>query len=750
MTTYVTVQTETEPIEIVSPNLNSLPSELTEQPMAVWRAAPIFDKETEGPKRKVNGKLKFKKRPENIGGIKLRPNDSKGWNDFDLICQKFDPDVYSGVGLLLQQSSGLVAIDLDEVYCLEEKYPGTADLIAKAEAEEVYCETSPSGDGLRMFVFGSLESAGINAGGVELYSDKRFVTVTGGRKWPGKIKEAQWLINELLGLIGRNGSSHKNQSRPEGFVEVEVDPSKLRALIDYGKQARPPLWAGEWKEKNSPSLVKGYPSQSEADMSLIGTLANQACRMTLDRDEAATLILRAFEKSGLYRAEKEIQIRRYAIPKALGNKIHEEDSLGIEKRKKSEIDEVNDRFGLIEGQGIYDRRNGCYIKQDQFSLLYKNRVISIGDAQSPRSLTLDRAWLSSKERAQYTGLRLAPFEPLKTALGELNTYQGFAIEPQAGDVTPFLELTQHLVPDDQNRAYLMKFLAFKIQNPGMPYKVALVLWSLGQGVGKNLAIETWASLFHVKHHIVVGQEIFSDQFTDWQHSKLIVIADEVSSTGSRTVSDRLKGWVTATQNQINSKGLPKFSEENLISYVFLSNHQDAVHLEKYDRRFWVCQCTSERLSDEQVKRFNSWRQSGGQASLLRYLLDFDVSGFDPQRAAPMTESKESMIEDSWSDLERWVNTVLTADGVARLIGRELVTVTELCELYKLKSSREVSSKAMNGAVLRCGAKRLKKQARCKNGVRPRVYALANFESYEVMSDYQLGEIIDSSRVRWVS
>ena len=270
------------------------------------------------------------------------------------------------------------------------------------------------------------------------------------------------------------------------------------------------------------------------------------------------------------------------------------------------------------------------------------------------------------------------------------------------------------------------------------------MWSVVQGVGKNLLFEAWASLFHKMHWKVVGQEVFSDQFTEWQHLKLVVIADEVSSTSSRMVADRLKGWVTANENQINAKGAPKFSEPNLTSYVFLSNHADAVFMNEHDRRFWVVEGPRERAPEQLTRGFGVWLENDGLAGLLSYLLDFDASSFNPRAPAPMTFSKQEMIEDNKSDLERWLSGILQAGDLSATLGRDLVTVEEMTARYLQNTGNKTSTKAMNGAFSRSKVRRLSKQALCKTGLRPRVYALRNHDIYEGMTGAQLGEVLDNS------
>ena len=369
--------------------------------------------------------------------------------------------------------------------------------------------------------------------------------------------------------------------------------------------------------------------------------------------------------------------------------------------------------------------------------------------KTQKTITLDKLWNASHLRAQYTGLELAPGEPERTLSGALNTYRGFSADPEKGNVQPYLDLLRHTILRKKDRDFYEKYTAYKLQNPVTSYSLALVLQSLTQGVGKNLLVESCTRLFDDRHCTVVGQEVFSDQFTDWQRQKLFVVADEVSSSNTRAVSDKVKGWITATTNSINGKGQPRYSEANKISYFFISNHPDAVYIDKHDRRYAILECGNTKLSQTDAARFVQWRDSGGSAHLLHYLLNLNTTGFNPRANAPMTRAKHAMINANKSDLERWVETIVTATNVSKLLGREIVTVDELARRYRSDSGRDgTSAKAMSNALSKAGIKQLSKQAKRADGARPRVYAIKNAAQYAKLSSKKLGEVLDQNLFKW--
>jgi len=257
-----------------------------------------------------------------------------------------------------------------------------------------------------------------------------------------------------------------------------------------------------------------------------------------------------------------------------------------------------------------------------------------------------------------------------------------------------------------------------------------------------LFFESVGRILHERHFRVIGQEAFTDQFTEWQSHKVFIIADEVSAAGDRKTADRIKILLTATKNSINIKNAPKYEEPNLIKWVILSNHPDAAHMKDADRRHYVVEASRTRLPTEFADRYAQWRDNGGLSAIRHYLESYDTSRFNPKAPAPMNKAKAEMIESNRSDLERWLNTLLTATDIAALLGREICTAEELTEKYKTATRNSASSKAVSSALAGEGVRRLSKQARCKNGKRPRVYALRNPDHWESKTEIELGAEMD--------
>jgi hypothetical protein len=417
-------------------------------------------------------------------------------------------------------------------------------------------------------------------------------------------------------------------------------------------------------------------------------------------------------------------------------------SAGTDKAAPDEFVDPPDAIDLINQEyvwdnltrEIYDVKNGLYVPAPKFYMHYDN--VPYKPSEDAKTTTLGRGWLKSPKRRSVKQLVLAPGKPSTLRDGSLNTWRGFTAEPAPGDVTPFIDLINFVLPNKAEREYCLRWLAKMIQEPGTKFLVSLVVWSIEEGVGKGLLFETVGSLLHQRHFKVVGNEIFNDQFTEWQSQKIFVIADEVSSADKRSTADRIKGWITATENNINVKNTAKYSEPNLIKYVFLSNHPDAVYLNDKDRRFFVAEAPDKKLPDEIRKNFVNWIKSGGKAALMDYLLSHDTSQFDPTAPAPMSQSKMGMLDSNKSDLEQWVENALLK---AQAKNHDLISTEDLAAHYNFGSRpTKCSGKTVATILKRMGYKKLAKKAKFDNGTRKGLFSTAaKFNTYSFMSETEI-------------
>lgn len=156
----------------------------------------------------------------------------------------------------------------------------------------------------------------------------------------------------------------------------------------------------------------------------------------------------------------------------------------------------------------------------------------------------------------------------------------------------------------------------------------------------------------------------------------------------------------------------------------------------------MVEVTDQRLPAELADRFYMWKRNGGQSHLLDHLLNYNCSGFDPKKPAPMTDAKNDVIEAGQSGLDLWVAEEVACE-IAR--GRLLVSADSMANSYRLQTNLRTSTKAVVNALLKTGAKKLSKQAKCKKA-RPRLHSLADHLHFAAMSESELGSFYDNQPI----
>lgn len=406
------------------------------------------------------------------------------------------------------------------------------------------------------------------------------------------------------------------------------------------------------------------------------------------------------------------------------------------------VDSVNKEYVWdTHGLQIYSLKTRMYVRKDGFMSHYQNQQVLVG---KDRYVGLGSYWMKSAYRRNINGLTLAPKEGETTTTGAFNTWRGYSCDPMEGDITPFMDVFNHLLPDKYNRHFIFQWLAKMIQSPETPFKVSLAIHGRMQGTGKNTIFEAIGELLHRQHWCVIGNAQLTSSFNYWQLDKVFVIGDEVSNSSSRSEADLMKRYITASENNINPKGLPSIHQPNLIKYVLLSNRDEIVHIEGEDRRYFVAETTGTRLPKPMADRFYSWKKVNGLSHLLFHLLNFDASEFDPTAPAPMTEAKASVIEAGKSGLDAWVEEEIS-ERIAN--GCVLVSIGDVLNTYQQATKAHTSDKAVSNAIKRAGGLKIPKQALLKSGRRIRLHSLANHEQYRDMSDSALGKAFEGMLFR---
>ena len=252
-------------------NVDLIPGEMKVfKNWVLWKLEKKKDKTGKVEIDSKTGKPKLTKVPYQKNGKHARTNDPDTWDSYNYIKMAFIKrgDIFTGIGFVMSEDVGFVGIDFDHV-----RDPKTGEwnkeALEEIKALNSYTELSPSGSGCHVFVKGTMPAAGkrkTQPDGTdrEMYQGVHFLTVTGNRieGSPNTINGAQekidFFYNKWISPVKK--LPEKKKKSPELSDEAVLNKCKIEANADKFNS----LYTGN---------IKGFPSQSEADLSLCSKMA---------------------------------------------------------------------------------------------------------------------------------------------------------------------------------------------------------------------------------------------------------------------------------------------------------------------------------------------------------------------------------------------------------------------------------------------------------------------------------------------
>lgn len=304
---------KTDGFPAVLPCPENIPDGLKQLRWAVWKAEPKTDK---------NGKVipgKFNKAPlDPRSGMKKGADNPENFGTYQQALDALDSGNFSGFGPILD-GRGVVSFDIDDVRETLKAMPQAKAWLGKAKKAGAYCEVSPSGKGLRLYLRGNLPGQGRKVGPLEVYAKARFMTMTGKivKGFGTDLIDGQELIDEFLEMLPAEAGKHA----PVILGSAAADPAQVEVIAKRVAEKQASLWAGEWERVETDFGATGYPSQSEADFAMLGHITREAVRTGVADESLPNTVMSVFERSGLYREQKHKQVSEYAIPKLIAEAL---------------------------------------------------------------------------------------------------------------------------------------------------------------------------------------------------------------------------------------------------------------------------------------------------------------------------------------------------------------------------------------------------------------------------------------------
>jgi hypothetical protein len=218
--------------------------------------------------------------------------------------------------------------------------------------------------------------------------------------------------------------------------------------------------------------------------------------------------------------------------------------------------------------------------------------------------------LRKRQYLMVYGQDLAPNQKpiFKSAEGKfyINTWVPPELQPVAGKYPRIQSVLNHLTKKDpEGIRWLKHWMAWKVQNPTLVPKVAVVL-ATQQGGGKGTLAFCMRAMLGFANTAIVKREELGNKFNSRWIGKLFVLGDEVLSNDSiKDVSNLLKILIDGNEIEVEGKNKDQRAITNKLAWMFASNDKIApLVLERGDRRYSVF-TNHDPLSDEYRELLNT-------------------------------------------------------------------------------------------------------------------------------------------------
>jgi hypothetical protein len=200
-----------------------------------------------------------------------------------------------------------------------------------------------------------------------------------------------------------------------------------------------------------------------------------------------------------------------------------------------EFDETDLKTGAVRPSWMLMRASDFHTWTAPFTITLQG-----SDSNQSRTYPISKLWIASDQRRQYAGIEFAPNRDLD---GKYNLWRGFAVEPEEGDCSLYLNHLRDNVCQGNREHYdwLIGWMAQMVRQPEVKLGTSVVL--IGEeGTGKTKVGQVLGSLFPEHYLMVAHSSHLTGTFNAHMAKCLLLHADESFWAGDKDAEGTLKIW----------------------------------------------------------------------------------------------------------------------------------------------------------------------------------------------------------------
>lgn len=309
---------------------------------------------------------------------------------------------------------------------------------------------------------------------------------------------------------------------------------------------------------------------------------------------------------------------------------------------------------------VVEQDTGTMMGKGEFTdMNYAHYTAWVEQGEREVMVNVPKQWLMWDRRRSVERMEYNPGGPTIVDREYLNLWRGMGAEPAQGDVGRWLALLERSVPDAELRRWVLQWMAYPLQNLGA--KLTTYIHMFGPPGGGKQAILAPLIGIYGDNGIVLGRERVASDFNEIYATKQFINLDELHGGNEKdglAIGNKIKMLTTSPKLVVNGKGKGEYQVDNHVNLVTSGNYADGIKLDEGDRRCLVLRVgTRETVvkDKEYWIDYYDWAESGAAAAAVyHYLLQLDLTGFNPKGWAPDTEEKEFVTDATRAPVDKWV------------------------------------------------------------------------------------------------
>ena len=363
-----------------------------------------------------------------------------------------------------------------------------------------------------------------------------------------------------------------------------------------------------------------------------------------------------------------VELSRSSLRSLMEDAGRNENAIPYSNDEIEKLNRLNKEYFYVEN--FYGSAMVCYwdthhnelkdISPGDFAMTYSNETVIMDPVKGTFS-ELGRWWLKHADRREYKGVTFNPEKQERDSYGQLvdvggkfiNTYRGFGVKPIKGSWRLMIRhIHRVLCKKDKVRfKYVMRWLAWAVQNPGKPAQSCIV-WQGKKGAGKGFLANTFKEIFGAHGQQISNRKQLTGQFNQHLERCCFLVADEAYYPGDKDVEGILKSIITEPTMQIEGKFQSARQVRNCLKIMMCTNNDWVIPASADERRFFIAEVSDEytttgdrnKIKDQYFSNLaEEIHNNGGKQAMLYHLLNMDLKGWHPRYDIPHTAELDKQI-----------------------------------------------------------------------------------------------------------